>query len=250
MAACSGNSDKCVDAGCVCEANGDAACEEIADTCDSTDGCVCAANGNAACDGKIADYCITSNPGCVCKANGYMACGAEADKCDPIDGCVCEANGNAPCEGLTDTCTSDGCVCAGTETETEAATACDEVNSDYCDSDGCHCAANADNNFGVCTGSQDTCVDSGCVCGANVHDGNSIACLDNADTCTDTGCECSTNEDSEVCDLNSGTPICRTSGCKSSVFWMIQNVPFWSFIRNYVILILFLKTCMNKSFWF
>ena len=50
---------------------------------------------------------------------------------------------------------------------------------------------------------------SGCVCGANVHDGNSIACLDNADTCTDTGCECSTNEDSEVCDLNSGTPICR-----------------------------------------
>ena len=50
---------------------------------------------------------------------------------------------------------------------------------------------------------------SGCVCGANIHDGNSIACLDNADTCTDTGCECSTNEDSEVCDLNSGTPICR-----------------------------------------
>ena len=80
---------------------------------------------------------------------------------------------------------SDGCVCAGTETETEAATACDEVNSDYCDSEwvfsskdisilkvykhvkhpifpydsGCHCAANADNNFGVCTGSQDTCVE-------------------------------------------------------------------------------------------
>ena len=25
----------------------------------NSDGCVCAANGNAACDGKIADYCIT-----------------------------------------------------------------------------------------------------------------------------------------------------------------------------------------------
>ena len=50
---------------------------------------------------------------------------------------------------------------------------------------------------------------SGCVCAANVINGASIACLDNADTCDQNGCQCSTNTNNEVCDMNSGTPICR-----------------------------------------